>query len=60
MPSAEAASPLPQIWVMGSVFCAATIRTLAAIVSGRMKFWLTQDSRVRLSASWSVRTISAS
>ena len=27
------------------------------MVSGRMKFWLTQDSRLRLSAGWSVRTI---
>ncbi len=26
------------------------------MVSGRMKFWLTQDSRARLSAGWSVRT----
>src|SRR4051812_26762738 len=57
MPSAAATSPPPQICAMGSAFCAATIRELApAIVSGRMKFWLTQDSRFRLSAGWSVRT----
>jgi hypothetical protein len=28
----------------------------AAMVSGRMKFWLSQDSRARLSAGSSVRT----
>src|SRR3954466_7991245 len=58
MPSAEATSPFPHTWAIGRAFCAATIRALAAaIVSGRMKFWLTQDSRLRLSAGWSVRTI---
>src|SRR3954469_21289698 len=58
IPSAEATSPLPQIWAIGRTFCAATIRALAAaMVSGRTKFWLTQDSRARLSAGWSVRTI---
>src|SRR2546423_15368387 len=58
MPSAEATSPLPQMWAIGRAFCAATIRALAAaMVSGRTKFWLTQDSRARLSAGWSVRTI---
>ena len=58
MPSADATSPLPQTWAIGSAFCAATMRALAAaMVSGRMKFWLTQDSRVRLSAGWSVRII---
>src|SRR5208337_5020626 len=57
MPSAEATSPLPQMWAIGRASCAATIRVLAAaMVSGRMKFWLTQDSRARLSAGWSVRT----
>jgi hypothetical protein len=50
IPSAEATSPVPQMWAMGRAFCAATILALAAaIVSGRMKFWLTQDSLVRLS-----------
>src|SRR3954463_7608877 len=58
MPSAEATSPFPHTWAIGRAFCAATIRALAAaIVSGRMKFWLTQDSRLRLSAGWAVRTI---
>src|SRR4051812_23255651 len=51
MPSAEATSPLPQMWAIGKAFCAATILALAAaMVSGRTKFWLTQDSRARLSA----------
>ena len=58
MPSAEATSPLPHTWAIGRAFCAATMRALAAaMVSGRMKFWLTQDSRLRLRAGWSVRTI---
>src|SRR4051794_41956506 len=58
MPSAEATSPFPHTWAIGRAFCAATIRALAAaIVLGRMKFWLTQDSRLRLSAGWSGRTI---
>src|SRR6267378_3025805 len=30
MPSAEATSPLPQMWAIGRAFCAATIRALAA------------------------------
>ena len=50
MPSAEATSPLPQIWAIGSAVCADTISGLAAaMVSGRMKFWLTR-TRARLSA----------
>src|SRR3954465_753221 len=58
MPSAEATSPFPHTWGIGRAFCAGGVRGLAAaIVSGRMKFWLTQDSRLRLSAGWSVRTI---
>src|SRR5215218_5311055 len=58
IPSADATSPLPHTWAIGRAFCAATMRALAAaMVSDRMKFWLTQDGLSRLSAGWSVRTI---
>ena len=46
MPSAEAISPAPQSWTSGNAACADTIRALAAaMVSGRIKFWLIQPRR---------------
>jgi hypothetical protein len=56
MPSAEATSPAPQILTSGSAAWEDTIRALAvAMVSGRMKFWLTQVRRSRRSAGTSCR-----
>src|SRR3954466_15619168 len=57
-PSADATSPLPHEWAIGSAFCAATMRALAAALGAdRMNFGLSRDSRLGLSAGWSVRTI---